>query len=81
MSSENPNPPTAATWRNRFVAVNLVRIVGTLIAIVGLAAWQSDWLRPGGWAALGIPATLLGLLISFGGSWWLVSKWRTPKQP
>jgi hypothetical protein len=66
--------------RNRFVIINLVRIGGTIVVMIGLLAWQTDWLSPQGWPALGIPMALLGLLISFPGSWWLTSRWRTPPE-
>jgi hypothetical protein len=65
-------------WRNRFIAINLVRIGGTLLVLVGLLIWQTDWLREEGWIGLGLPLALVGLLISFGGPRWLAAKWRTP---
>lgn len=70
--------PSETTWRNRFIAINLVRIGGTSLVLVGLLAWQTDWLREGGWIGLGLPLALIGLLISFGGPRWLAAKWRTP---
>jgi len=74
-----PEPPPSETmWRNRFIAINLVRIGGTLLVLVGLLAWQTDWLREEGWIGLGLPLALVGLLISFGGPRWLAAKWRTP---
>ena len=73
-----PPPVDEATWRNRFIAINLVRIGGTIVVLIGLAIWQTDWLRPGGWIGVGLPMALLGLMISFGGSWWLIGRWRTP---
>lgn len=75
----NPElPPSDITWRNRFIAINLVRIGGTLLVLIGLLAWQTDWLREEGWIGLGLPLALVGLLISFGGPRWLAAKWRTP---
>jgi hypothetical protein len=65
-------------WRNRFIAINLVRIGGTLLVLIGLLAWQTDWLREEGWIGLGLPLALVGLLISFGGPRWLAARWRTP---
>jgi hypothetical protein len=81
MSRDPPAPVDEATWRNRFILINVVRIGGTLLALAGLAAWQSDWLREGGWPEVGLPTTLLGLLISFGGPQWLARRWRTPREP
>jgi hypothetical protein len=79
MSSEPPpSPVSAETWRNRFIAINLVRIGGTLVVLVGLLIWQTDLLREGGWMGVGFPMALLGLLVAFGGSAMLVSRWRTP---
>lgn len=77
MSAES-SPVSEATWRNRFIAINLARIGGTLVALFGLVIWQGDLLREGGWAAVGIPMTLVGLLVSFVGPRWLASRWRTP---
>lgn len=75
----NPElPPSDTTWRNRFIAINLVRIGGTLLVLIGLLAWQTDWLREEGWISLGLPLALVGLMISFGGPRWLAAKWRTP---
>lgn len=68
-------------WRRRFIIINVVRIGGTAVVLLGLAIWHSNIARPGGWLALGLPITLLGLLISFGGSQLLVRRWRTPPSP
>lgn len=74
-------PPDDDEWRRRFILLNLVRIGGTAVCIVGLAIWHTDLARPGGWPALGLPMALLGLLISFPGAWALVRRWRTPPTP
>ncbi len=70
-----------AVWRNRFILINLTRIGGTLIVLVGLLFWYSDTLRPGGSMAVGLPMALFGLTISFGGPVYLARKWRTPPNP
>lgn len=80
----NPEPPPGVSeesWRNRFIIINLVRIGGTIVVLIGLLVWQSNFVRPGGWPAVGFPMALLGLLVSFGGPQWLASRWRTPPGP
>ena len=76
--TNNPPPVDEATWRNRFITINLVRIGGTIVVLIGLLIWQSDWLRQGGWTELGFPLALIGLVVSFGGPIHLARKWRTP---
>ncbi|HLL31522.1 MAG TPA: hypothetical protein VK403_11040 [Allosphingosinicella sp.] len=68
-------------WRNRFIAINLVRIGGTIVVLIGLAIWHSDFLVPGGTLILGLPLTLAGLVASFWGPKWLAARWRTPPAP
>ena len=76
--SSDPRPPVSeATWRHRFILMNLTRIGGTLVVLLGLLIWQSDWIRTGG-SILGLPVALIGLLISFGGPQMLARRWRTP---
>ncbi len=70
-----------AVWRNRFIAINLTRIGGTIIVLVGLLFWYSDTLREGGSVEVGLPMALIGLVISFGGPVYLARKWRTPPNP
>lgn len=81
MNSERPPPPVSTeTWRNRFITINLVRIGGTLVVLLGLLIWQTDLLREGGWMGVGFPMAVLGLLVAFGGSALLISRWRTPPE-
>jgi hypothetical protein len=68
-------------WRNRFIAINLVRIGGTIVVLIGLAIWQSDFLVEGGLLILGLPLTLAGLVASFWGPKWLAARWRTRPGP
>ena len=70
-----------ALWRNRFIAINLTRIGGTLIVLFGLYVWYGDALVRGGTMAVGLPVALIGLAISFGGPIWLAKKWKTPPDP
>ena len=73
-----PPPVDEATWRNRFILINLTRIGGTIVVLVGLLIWYSDWIRPGGWMELGLALALIGLVISFWAPVALARKWRTP---
>ena len=68
-------------WRDRFIAINLVRIGGTAIVLLGLAIWYSGLLVPGGSMIIGLPMALGGLFISFWGPKYLARKWRTPPGP
>lgn len=74
-------PVDEATWRNRFILMNLTRIGGTVVVLIALVIWHSDWIRPGGNMMIGLPLALVGLAISFAGPRWLARKWRTPPQP
>lgn len=76
MSSRPPTDPA----RNRFFLIQLARIGGTVVALLGLLLWQSDKLVQGG-SIWGLPVTLLGLLLSFWAPLHLVRKWRTPSEP
>ena len=67
-----------ALWRERFIAINLLRIGGTVVVLIGLAIWHTDWLEEGGSILVGLPMALVGLAASFGGPVWLARKWRTP---
>ena len=74
-----PNSP-ADPARNRFVLIQLARIGGTVVALLGLLLWQSDRIVQGG-SFWGFPVTLLGLILSFWAPLHLVRKWRTPSEP
>jgi hypothetical protein len=78
MTIDPSSGPNADEWRKRFILLNMVRIGGTAIVLVGLLIWHTDVLRQGGWLSLGLGIALLGLLVSFGGSQALVRRWRTP---
>ena len=77
MTSDPRRPVDEATWRNRFIIMNLTRIGGTIVVLVGLAIWHSDWIRPGG-SIVGLPLALAGLAISFGGPVFLSRRWKIP---
>jgi hypothetical protein len=74
-------PDDDALWRNRFIAINLVRIGGTLVVLLALGIWYSDLLVEGGSIAIGLPLALAGLVVSFWGPKWLAARWRTPPGP
>jgi hypothetical protein len=67
-------------WRNRFIAINLVRIGGTVLALLGILLWQGDVFVEGG-SIIGFPIALIGLAISFVAPLKLSRRWRTPPAP
>jgi hypothetical protein len=81
MNPDDGRPIDEATWRNRFILLNLTRIGGTIVVLVGLYVWHSDTLREGGAIAVGLPLALIGLVISFWGPKQLARKWKTPPAP
>ena len=75
------NPQDDETlWRNRFIAINLIRIGATVVVLFALALWQSDMIVEGG-TILGLPLALAGLVVSFWGPKWLAARWKTPPGP
>ncbi len=70
-------PQDVAMWRNRFIFIQLSRIGGTVVALLGILLWQSDTFVQGGHIA-GFPIALIGLAASFGAPVWLARRWRTP---
>ena len=68
-------------WRKRFIAINVVRIGGTIVALLGLYISQTGGVREGGAMIPGLALAIVGLVISFGGPKWLTRKWRTPPGP
>lgn len=64
-----------ATWRRRFILVNLVTIAGTVLALFGLLLWQTDYIVEGGSAA-GFALALVGLVISFFAPRVMASRWK-----
>ena len=69
------------TWRNRFIAINLVRIGGTVVVLIGLLIWHSDIVVERGSMMIGLPLALIGLVVSFYGPKYLARRWRTPPGP
>jgi len=69
-----------ATWRNRFILMNLIRIGGTVGVLLSILLWQSDVFVRGG-TILGFPLALACLLVSFLGPKYVARQWRTPPEP
>jgi protein-S-isoprenylcysteine O-methyltransferase Ste14 len=70
-----------ALWRNRFIAVNMLRIGATIVVLIALAIWYSDLLVPGGSIVIGLPLAIAGLIVSFWGPKWLARRWKRPPAP
>jgi hypothetical protein len=70
-------PEDEALWRNRFIAINLVRIGGTVVTLLAILLWQSDVFVQGG-SIVGFPLAVGGLAASFLGPRELARRWRTP---
>lgn len=66
-----------ATWRNRFIVMNLIRIGGTVGVLLSMLLWQSDVFVTGG-TILGLPLGLAFLVLSFFGPKAYASRWREP---
>lgn len=64
-----------ATWRKRFILVNLVTIGGTLLALFGILMWQTNYIVEGGSVA-GFGLALVGLVISFFAPRVMASRWK-----
>ena len=64
-----------ATWRKRFILINLVTIGGTILALFGLLLWQTDYILEGR-SVVGFPLALVGLFISFFAPRMMASRWK-----
>ncbi|MFN3725059.1 MAG: hypothetical protein ACK4SZ_02015 [Allosphingosinicella sp.] len=68
------------TWRNRFIAMNLVQIGGTIVVLLALLLWQTSVFVEGGhW--IGFPIALVGLVISFFAPRAMAKRWKRPPNP
>jgi hypothetical protein len=54
-----------AVWRKRLLVYTLVRFVGILIFLLGVAIIYTNIARPGGWPQLGAIVAILGVIDSF----------------
>jgi hypothetical protein len=52
-------------WRKRLLIYTLVRFVGILIFLFGVATVYTGVVRPGGWPQLGAVVAILGVVVSF----------------
>jgi protein-S-isoprenylcysteine O-methyltransferase Ste14 len=69
------NDVDEATWRKRFILMNLLQIAGTVLVLFSLLLWQTSYIVEGGtW--LGFPLALVGLVISFFGPRTLATHWK-----
>lgn len=71
------NEVSEATWRKRFILVNLVTISGTILALCGLLLWQTDYIVSGGSVA-GFFLALIGVVISFFAPRLMARRWKRP---
>jgi hypothetical protein len=69
-------PVDESTWRNRFITLQLTRIGGTAVVMLGLFVWYGDLAVEGGSIVLGLPLALAGLVVSFWGPKHLSRMWR-----
>ncbi len=51
-----------AIWRRRFLIFMLVRLLGLLTFLAGVAIAYSDLVREGGWPALGAIIAIMGAI-------------------
>jgi hypothetical protein len=65
-----------AVWRERFIQINMTRIGGTLVVLLGLIVWQTNVFTPGGSALIGFPMAMIGLVVSFAGPIWIAKRWK-----
>ena len=70
------SPQDDNLWRDRFIIVNLVRIGGAALALLGCAIWYTDLLVAEGDPLVGVPLALAGLVASFWGPVWLARRWK-----
>lgn len=71
------SPVNDATWRNRFLLMNLIRLGGLAGVLVSILLWQSNVFVSGG-TILGLPLALLFLILFFFGPKFYASRFREP---
>ena len=66
--------------KSRWQSLQLFRLVGLVLMLLGLLVWASDLLREGGLPALGIPIFVLGAFNALILPILLARRWRTPPE-
>ncbi len=51
-----------ALWKRRFLIFTLVRLAGLAMFFLGIAITFGDLVRQGGWPAVGVPISVIGLV-------------------
>lgn len=67
--------------RARYGILTMLRASGVVLMLLGLWIWHGDILRAGGWAALGAPLFVGGLVESLVLPQYLARHWRSPPGP
>lgn len=67
-----------AVWKKRFLLITLVRLVGTVIALLGLSIAFGDLVETGGSPILGFALVLVGLVDLTLAPRILSRRWRQP---
>ena len=74
------NEVSEATWRRRFILINLVTIGGTVLGLFGILLWQTDYVVEGG-SVLGFALALVGLATSFFAPRIMAGRWKRGDRP
>ncbi len=69
------NEVSEATWRRRFILVNLVTIGGTVLALFGILLWQTNYVVQGG-SVIGFALAMAGLAVSFFAPRVMAGRWK-----
>lgn len=75
-----PGPSADATARNRFFILQLIRLSGIALMLLGLIIWRGDILQPGGNMLIGLPLLIVGVLDSTIVPKLLARRWRSPRE-
>ena len=66
--------------KSRFQTLQLLRLTGIIVMIIGMWIWAGDILREGGWPTLGIPVFALGLFEALVLPTILAQRWKSPPE-
>lgn len=67
--------------RTRFAILSAARASGAVLMLIGLWIWHGNFVRQGGFIALGAPLFFLGFVESLILPQLLARRWRSPRQP